>query len=119
MCSSDLQGTYRLNVSVMLVAVLYSTYAIYASGKDAVLGGTLVLALTYILYGFLAPRFTAVASAEAGLRVPAQAAGRAAAAIVLALAAAWLLAPRPAQAQSFVPDKVLTIGYYADARPFS
>src|SRR5438094_8393915 len=45
-------GTYRLNVSVMLVAVLYSTYAIYASGKDAVLGGTLVLALTYILYGF-------------------------------------------------------------------
>ncbi|HET7363166.1 MAG TPA: putrescine-ornithine antiporter [Burkholderiales bacterium] len=113
------QGTYRLNVSVMLVAVLYSTYAIYASGKDAVLGGTIVLALTYILYGFLAPRFTAVASAAAGVRMPAQAAGRAAAAIVLALAAAWLLAPRPAQAQSFVPDKLLTIGYYADARPLS
>ena len=29
---------YRLNVVVGLVATLYSTYALYASGKDAVLG---------------------------------------------------------------------------------
>ena len=33
------------------------TYAIYASGKDAVLGGMLVLAIAYIIYGFIAPRF--------------------------------------------------------------
>jgi putrescine:ornithine antiporter len=50
---------------VMVVAVLYSTYAIYASGKDAVLGGTIVLALTYIIYGFLAPRFTTAKAAAA------------------------------------------------------
>lgn len=49
---------YKRNVVLGLVAMLYSTYAIYASGKDAVLGGTIVLALTYILYGFLAPRFS-------------------------------------------------------------
>jgi putrescine:ornithine antiporter len=38
--------------------MLYSVYAIYASGKDAVLGGTLVMALAYVVYGFLAPRFS-------------------------------------------------------------
>ncbi|HTQ72790.1 MAG TPA: putrescine-ornithine antiporter [Burkholderiales bacterium] len=60
------EGSYRLNIFVMLVAVLYSTYAIYASGKDAVLGGAIVLALTYIVWGFLAPRFdTAKAAAAA------------------------------------------------------
>jgi len=116
------QNTYRLNTAVMVVAVLYSTYAIYASGKDAVLGATLVLALTYLLYGFLAPRFTA-GVAEAGLRTPAQAAGRIAASVLLALAAGALLAPRPAQAQGGgvfqIPDKLLTAGYHADARPFS
>jgi putrescine:ornithine antiporter len=59
------EGPYRLNVFVMLVAVLYSTYAIVASGKDAVLGGTIVLALTYIIWGFLAPRFTSAQPAMA------------------------------------------------------
>jgi putrescine:ornithine antiporter len=59
------EGSYKLNVFVMLVAVLYSTYAIYASGKDAVLGGALVLALTYIIWGFLAPRFGTARAAAA------------------------------------------------------
>ncbi len=30
--------------------MLYSTYAIFASGKGAVLGATIVLALTFIVY---------------------------------------------------------------------
>jgi putrescine:ornithine antiporter len=104
----------------MLVAVLYSTYAIYASGKDAVLGGMIVLALTYILYGFLAPRFTA-GLAEAGVRTPAQTAGRIAAGVLLALACGLALAPRPSYAQGVfqIPDKLLTVGYHADAKPFS
>jgi putrescine:ornithine antiporter len=58
-------GTYKLNASVMLIAVLYSTYAIFASGKDAVMGGMLVLAITYIIYGFIAPRFTSAKPATA------------------------------------------------------
>ena len=55
------QGTYRLNTFVAVVGMLYSTYAIYASGKDAVMGGTLVLALTFVIFGFLATRFLAPA----------------------------------------------------------
>ncbi|MNG09596.1 Putrescine-ornithine antiporter [compost metagenome] len=48
------------NVVVLLIAVTYSLYALYACGKDAVMGGTLVLAVGYLLYGFLAKRFTEV-----------------------------------------------------------
>jgi putrescine:ornithine antiporter len=55
-------AVFRRNTIITVVAMLYSTYAIYASGKDAVLGGTIVLALTYLLYGFLAPRFMVPAS---------------------------------------------------------
>jgi putrescine:ornithine antiporter len=48
---------YQLNVAVALVGMLYSVYAIYASGKDAVLGGMLVTGISFIIWGFLAPRF--------------------------------------------------------------
>jgi putrescine:ornithine antiporter len=48
---------YRRNVIVSVVATLYSVYAIYASGADAVLGGTVVMGLGFVIYGFLAPRF--------------------------------------------------------------
>ena len=53
------QGKYRLNVAVAVVAMLYSTYAIFASGKDAVMGGTLVMAIGFIIWGFIAHRFAA------------------------------------------------------------
>jgi putrescine:ornithine antiporter len=52
-------AVYKRNTWIAVVAMLYSTYAIFASGKDAVLGAAIVLALTYIIYGFLAPRFSA------------------------------------------------------------
>jgi putrescine:ornithine antiporter len=58
-------GQFKLNMSIAVVGMLYSTYAIYASGKDAVLGGTIVLALTFLIYGFIAPRFTSTAAAPA------------------------------------------------------
>ena len=103
---------YKLTISVMVVAVLYSTYAIYASGKDAVLGGMIVVALTYILYGFLAPRFVS-ATASAGLR-PGAAAAKAAL-VLVAITAGSLLMPEPSHAQA----AKLTIGYRTDARPFS
>ena len=53
------EGKYRTTVVIALVAMLYSTYAIYASGKDAVLGGTIVMALGFVIWGFIAPRFAA------------------------------------------------------------
>jgi putrescine:ornithine antiporter len=54
---------YRRNVAVGLVAMLYSVYAIYASGKDAVLGGMLVTAVTFVIWGFIAPRFATIRTA--------------------------------------------------------
>jgi putrescine:ornithine antiporter len=49
---------YRLNTVIVLAAMLYSTYALYASGHSAVMGGMIVTAITFIIWGFLAPRFT-------------------------------------------------------------
>lgn len=54
---------YRRNAIVTLVAMAYSVFALYASGKDAVMGGMLVLGITYIVWGFIAPRFGASAPA--------------------------------------------------------
>ena len=56
---------YKRNVVVGVVAMGYSVFAIYASGKDAVLGGMLVLAVAYVIWGFLATRFNTVAAATA------------------------------------------------------
>ena len=58
------QNVWRRNVLVAVVAMLYSTYAIYASGKDAVMGGMLVMALGFIVWGFLAPRFASGAATQ-------------------------------------------------------
>ncbi|MGP3789732.1 putrescine-ornithine antiporter [Pseudomonas sp. B392_1p] len=58
MYKADVSGSvYSRNVVVLLIAMAYSFYAIYASGKDAVFGATLVLAVGYLLYGFIAKRF--------------------------------------------------------------
>src|SRR5512135_1139689 len=57
------ETTYRRNVVIAVVAMLYSTYALYASGKDAVLGGMLVTAIAFVIWGFLAPRFASQTAA--------------------------------------------------------
>jgi putrescine:ornithine antiporter len=54
-------GTYKLNIFIGLVATGYSVFALYASGMEAVMGGMLVLGITYIIWGFIAPRFSATA----------------------------------------------------------
>jgi len=61
-------ATYRRNGFVAVVAMLYSVYALYTSGKDAVMGGMLVLALGYVIYGFVAPRFAGLPAAAAAVR---------------------------------------------------
>jgi putrescine:ornithine antiporter len=59
------QGVFKRNAFVAVVAMLYSVYALWASGKDAVMGGMLVMGLGYIVYGFVAPRFVGASAAAA------------------------------------------------------
>lgn len=56
-------GVFKRNAFVVVVALLYSVYALWASGKDAVMGGMLVMGIGYIVYGFIAPRFVAAPAA--------------------------------------------------------
>ena len=57
---------YRRTLFIALIAMAYSVYAIYASGKDAVFGGTLAMGVGFVIWGFIAPRFAV--GAEARLR---------------------------------------------------
>jgi putrescine:ornithine antiporter len=50
------QTKYQRAIVVTTVALLYSVYALYASGEDAVFGGMLVMGAGYGLWGFIAPR---------------------------------------------------------------
>jgi putrescine:ornithine antiporter len=50
------ESTYRFNVAIALVAMIYSVYAIYTAGKDAVMGGMLVTTASFIVWGFIAAR---------------------------------------------------------------
>ena len=48
---------YRRTVAVALIAMVYSVFVIYTSGKDAVFGGMLVAGLGWVIWGFIATRF--------------------------------------------------------------
>jgi putrescine:ornithine antiporter len=51
---------------ITVIAMLYSVYALYASGGSAVMGGMLVLGLTYVIWGFISNRFTSSPAAGTG-----------------------------------------------------
>jgi len=59
------ENIFRRNGAIALIAMLYSVYALWASGKDAVMGGMLVLGVAYIIWGLIAPRFTSATTAGA------------------------------------------------------
>jgi putrescine:ornithine antiporter len=59
------ESTYRRNVVIAVIAMGYSVFALYASGMEAVMGGMLVLGVAYIIWGFIAPRFTTATAATA------------------------------------------------------
>jgi putrescine:ornithine antiporter len=134
------EKTYRANVAVAVAAMLYSVYAIYASGKDAVLGGMIVMGLGYVIWGFIAHRFTGVRGGVehlhekeeirtlekmyAGSLARTAGAGVVGALALLALAAtvSWAAAPPTDPAPAL--DRArgmgrLKLGYRTDARPFS
>ncbi|RAR62528.1 amino acid ABC transporter substrate-binding protein (PAAT family) /putrescine:ornithine antiporter (APA family) [Paraburkholderia unamae] len=121
---------YRLNAAVTVVALAYSVYAIYASGKDAVLGAMLVMVIGYAVYGFAATRHDPAASSGRTATDSAAAAMvigmLAPAALFLALLLAFM--PTPVRAQEPAGGSALarirqsgnlTLGYLGDARPFA
>jgi putrescine:ornithine antiporter len=57
-------SVYWRNAVIVVIAMLYSVSALYASGKDAVMGGMLVIGIAYVIYGFIAPRFVAAPAAQ-------------------------------------------------------
>ena len=132
---------YRRTVIITVVAILYSVYAIYASGKDAVFGGMLTMGVGWLVWAFIAHRF---ASSTTGARAPVLNT-RVATAVALCIAAvlggpslvaqapkpkapptatAASAAPAPAPAPAGALGRIrasgqIRLGYRADARPFS
>jgi putrescine:ornithine antiporter len=51
------RNVFIRNAMVVSVAVLYSIYALYASGASAVVDGILIMMLGYLIYGFMSPKF--------------------------------------------------------------
>jgi putrescine:ornithine antiporter len=66
--AGTVESVYRRNVAIVMVALLYSVYAIYASGAGAVLGGMIVMGIGYIIYGFIAHRFEVAPAASQPLK---------------------------------------------------
>ncbi len=65
-------NVYRRNSIIATIAILYSTYALYASGFEAVMGGMLVASIAYLLWGFIAYRFIGPrTSSRSGVMEPA------------------------------------------------
>jgi putrescine:ornithine antiporter len=60
-------NVYTRNMVISVIAMLYSVYALYASGGDAVMGGMLVMGVTYIIWGFISNRFKGPASTPSAL----------------------------------------------------
>lgn len=54
---------YTRNITIATIAILYSVYALWASGKDAVMGGMLVMGLGWLIWTFMAPGFMTKQSA--------------------------------------------------------
>ncbi|MCP3710073.1 putrescine-ornithine antiporter [Paraburkholderia sp. CNPSo 3274] len=113
---------YRLNATVAVVALAYSVFAIYASGKDAVMGGMLVMAIGYAIYGFAVNRTGSPTSA------PRAAASSAAAAMAIGILALSAFMPHPVRAQQQTTSATLLrieqsgtirMGYLSDARPYA
>jgi putrescine:ornithine antiporter len=52
-------GGYARTIAITVVGIVYSVYALYAAGTEAVMGGMLVMGLGWLVWLFMAPRFMA------------------------------------------------------------
>jgi putrescine:ornithine antiporter len=58
-------GSYSRTIAVTVIGIAFNVYALYAAGKDAVMGGILVMGLGWLIWLFIAPRFVATRSSLA------------------------------------------------------
>ena len=58
-------GAYTRTIAITVIGIVYSVYALYAAGMEAVMGGMLVMGLGWLIWLFVAPRFVATRSATA------------------------------------------------------
>ena len=50
-------GAYTRTIAITVIGIVYSVYALYAAGVEAVMGGMLVMGLGWLIWLFMAPRF--------------------------------------------------------------
>jgi putrescine:ornithine antiporter len=55
-------GVYTRNLVIATVGIIYSIYALWASGREAVMGGMLVMGIGWLVWMFMAPRFSGAAA---------------------------------------------------------
>jgi putrescine:ornithine antiporter len=131
------ENVYRRNCIIVVIAMGYSVFALYASGADAVLGGMLVLGVAYIIWGFIAPRFgmpSTATAASASRTIPtddhplpatatAQVIGpalRTTCVVVAVVAAAFATSPAAAATLDRIKETGhIRFGFLRDAPPFS
>jgi putrescine:ornithine antiporter len=53
---------YTRTIAITVVGIVYSVYALFAAGTDAVMGGMLVMGLGWLIWLFMAPRFMSTRS---------------------------------------------------------
>jgi putrescine:ornithine antiporter len=63
-CARVPEATYRRNVAVAVAGMLYSVYALWAAGLEAVMGGMLAMAIGWLIWGLIAPRFAMPAASR-------------------------------------------------------
>jgi len=67
-------SSYTTTIAITVVGIVYSVYALYAAGNDAVMGGILVMGLGWLIWLFVAPRFVATRTSPASVAATSRAA---------------------------------------------
>jgi putrescine:ornithine antiporter len=53
-------GKFRMNMIITTIGMLYSAYAIYSAGMEAVFGGMIAMVVAFIIWAFISPRFVSL-----------------------------------------------------------
>jgi putrescine:ornithine antiporter len=56
------EGKFRMTMFISTIGMLYSAYAVYSAGMEAVFGGMIAIVAAFILWAFISPRFVGAAS---------------------------------------------------------